>query len=825
MVIKPKEKEKKNNLQLPVSGMSCASCSAAVERTLKKTKGVSEASVSLPNEQASVSYDPELVSIKDLIDAVESIGYGIRTTRLRLQFKSYPEQKELKNIKKILMDLPGVINLKLNDSNKDIVIDFNSLLISSEKIRSEIINHGYILSQSEKESKIDKRRRMRQQEIIKHRNKFIFGVVFTIPLMIFSMIPFFKQFTWMGYLLLALSTPVVFYVGWPFFKAAFKAVTHFTTNMDVLVSLGSLTAYGYSLVTLFLGGGLYFESAATILTVITLGRWLEAIAKGRTDESLLHLLNLQPQTARVLRGTIEVEIPVNEVQVGDIFTVRPGEKVPVDGEIIKGTSSVDESMITGESIYVEKRPKDKVIGGTINKQGLLKVRAENVGEETVLSRIIESVEKAQNSKAPVQRLADRISGIFVPIVLLVALITLSLWLLLGGLGIVSPIISTLNHSWYVHAILNAVAVLVIACPCALGLATPTGIMVGSGEGAKLGILFKNAEALEHTQALDMIVFDKTGTITKGVPEVTSIRSFDNTMSEEEILQYAASAEKGSEHPLGESIIRAAVMKNLELYPVSDFQAIPGKGIIAKVESNEVILGNFRLIKEKRYQLTEKQKQELTQLQSKGQTVMIMVINETIVGFLSVADVIKETSKQAISLLKDMNLEVAMITGDNEQTAQAIAKQAGITKVYAEVLPRDKAKVIQKIQQSDKKVAMVGDGINDAPALAQADIGFAVASGTDVSIETSMVTLMRNDLLQIVDALELSKETMKIIKGNLLWAFIFNIFAIPLAAIGLLNPMIAAAAMAFSSVFVVTNSLRLKRFKPTRTNKDNEEIMN
>ncbi|NHJ03584.1 MAG: copper-translocating P-type ATPase [Candidatus Heimdallarchaeota archaeon] len=808
-------------VKIGVTGMTCAACSSAVERALKKRTGVNTAAVSLATNDAVVTFDPNIISEIDLVDAIESIGYGVRSEKAEIVVIGMTCASCAMNIEKAVKKVAGVFSINVNLTTRKATVEFNPSLVSIEQIEKTIIDIGYEIEKTIEEDALDKRRRLEREERLHYRNRLIFGAILTTPLMTMMFIDLaidgFMAIPWVRYLMLGLATPVYIVVGWPFFKSAFKAVTHFTSNMDVLVTLGSSAAFIYSIVSLIIGGPLYFESAAFILTALVIGKYLEAIAKGRTSDSIAKLFSLQPKTARVIREGKELDIPIEDVIVDDIIVVRPGEKLPVDGTIIEGVTAVDESMLTGESLLVDKKPGDLVIGATINKNGFIKFRAEKVGKDTVLSQIIKSVEDAQGSKAPVQRLADKVSAYFVPAVIVIAVVTLSIWLIIGGVFGITPINPNILQNWYTHAILNTVAVLVIACPCALGLATPTGIMVGSGKGAELGILFKNAESLERTQIIDTIVFDKTGTLTKGIPEVTDVISFDESYSQDEILRLSASAEKGSEHSLGESIVRAASMKNLSLTDPQNFIAIPGKGISAEIEKYTILLGNLSLMKKESVNINSSTLEQMETLQTQGKTVMILAINQIIVGLIAVADTLKETTKRAIEILSKMEIEVVMLTGDNERTAKAIGKEAGITKIYAEILPDDKAKVIKNLQEEGKNVAMVGDGTNDAPALAQADIGFAVASGTDISIETSTITLMRNDLTQVIDAIELSKETLKIIKQNLLWAFFFNVIAIPVAAIGVLNPMIAAGAMAFSSVFVVTNSLRLKRFKPLHTN--------
>ncbi len=808
----------KKKVKIGVTGMTCAACSASIERSLNKRDGVDNAVVSLATNEAVVTFDPTLINETELVDAIESVGYGVRLEKVELVVIGMTCASCAMNVENALKKVTGVISAAVNLATRKATVDFNPSLVNISILEKAIKDVGYDIEKFIEEDALSQRRRIEREERLHYRNRLIFGAIFTTPLMVFMFIDMgidgFMQLTAIKYTMLVLATLVYFYVGWPFFKSAFKAITHFTTNMDVLVSLGSSAAYIYSVVSLIIGGPLYFESAAFILTALVVGKYLEAIAKGRTSDSIANLLGLQPKTARVIRDEVELDIPISEVIVDDIIIVRPGEKIPVDGTILEGITAIDESMLTGESLLVDKKKGDLVIGATINKNGFIKFRAEKVGSDTVLSQIIKSVEDAQGSKAPVQRLADKVSAYFVPIVIILAIATVTIWMILGGVFGFTPIREILSsQNWYTHAILNTVAVLVIACPCALGLATPTGIMVGSGKGAELGILFKNAESLEKTLDIDTILFDKTGTLTKGVPEVTDIIPLNSRFSEHDLLYLSASAEKGSEHSLGESIVKAASMRDISLDEPDEFSAIPGKGIIATVKNEKIILGNKSLIETQKISLVENLEEKMSSLQKEGKTVMILAKNKEILGLIAVADVIKESSIEAVRILKSLGKEVIMVTGDNKRTADAIAKQAGIERVYAEVLPEEKAKLVREIQKENRKVGMVGDGINDAPALAQAEIGFAVATGTDVSIETSNVTLMRSDLTQVVDAIELSGETLKIIKQNLLWAFFFNIIAIPIAAIGLLVPMIAAAAMAFSSVFVVTNSLRLKRFKP------------
>jgi len=761
----------KKKIKIGVSGMTCAACSATIERSLNKREGVNNAVVSLATNEAVVTFDPTLINESELVDAIESVGYDVRLEKVELVVIGMTCASCTMSVENALKKVDGVISAVANLATRKATVEFNPSLVNVPILEKAIKDVGYDVEKSIEEDALSQRRRIEREERLHYRNRLIFGAIFTTPLMVFMFIDMgidgFMQLAAIKYTMLVLATLVYIYVGWPFFKSAFKAITHFTTNMDVLVSLGSSAAYIYSVVSLIIGGPLYFESAAFILTALVVGKYLEAIAKGRTSDSIANLLGLQPKTARVIRDEVELDIPISEVIVGDIVIVRPGEKIPVDGTIIEGITAIDESMLTGESLLVDKKKDDLVIGATINKNGFIKFRAEKVGSDTVLSQIIKSVEDAQGSKAPVQRLADKVSAYFVPIVIILAIATLTIWLILGGVYGFTPIREILAaQNWYTHAILNTVAVLVIACPCALGLATPTGIMVGSGKGAELGILFKNAESLEKTLDIDTILFDKTGTLTKGVPEVTDIIPLNSGFSEQDLLYLSASAEKGSEHSLGESIVRAASMRDISLDEPDEFSAIPGKGIIATVNNEKIILGNKSLIETQKISLVDNLDEKMSSLQKDGKTVMILAKNKEILGLIAVADVIKDSSIEAVRILKSLGKEVIMVTGDNKRTADAIAKQAGIERVYAEVLPEDKAKLVRDIQKENRKVGMVGDGINDAPALAQADIGFAVASGTDVSIETSNVTLMRSDLTQVVDAIELSGETLKIIKQNL-----------------------------------------------------------
>jgi len=727
---------------LKISGMSCAACAARIEKMLNKLEGVHNATVNLATEKAFIEYDGSIVKVSDIIKTIEKLGY------------------------------------------------------SAEKIV---------------EIDRDREKAQREKEIKRLRTELIISVLLSSPLilaMLLSLVNIDLAFLHNEYFQLAVATPIQFIIGFRFYKNAFYALRAKSPNMDVLIAMGTSAAYFFSIYNAFFAPAeagmmmgtmkeLYFESAAVIITLILLGKYLEAVAKGKTSEAIKKLMGLQAKTARVVRNGTEEDIPIEEVKVGDIIVVRPGEKVPVDGKVIEGSSSIDESMLTGESLPVEKKAGDTVVGATINKYGTFKFEATKVGKDTVLSQIVKMVEDAQSSKAPIQKIADKVSGVFVPVVVAIAVITFLVWFFAAD-----------NLT---QGIISAVSVLVIACPCALGLATPTAIMVGTGKGAENGILIKGGEYLETAYKLDTVVLDKTGTITKGQPEVTDIIALGQ-MRENEILSLAAAAEKNSEHPLGVAIYEKGKRELGDIPDPEHFEAFPGKGIMAAIGNKEIYIGTRKLMEEKGVPV-ETAEETVAKLEDEGKTAMLVAVNNVFEAVIAVADTLKESSKGAIKELMEMGIEVYMITGDNRRTANAIAKQAGIANVLAEVLPEHKAEEVEKLKKQGKTVAMVGDGINDAPALAKADIGMAVGTGTDVAIETADITLMRGDLATIPAAIRLSRKTMRKIKQNLFWAFIYNTIGIPFAALGLLNPMIAGGAMAFSSVSVVTNSLSLKRFNP------------
>lgn len=730
------------------------------------------------------------------MDTVTNTGYTASMDRVRLDIEGMTCSACAARVEKALKKVEGVKEVNVNIATNKATIEYLSSETNIKEMQLAVENAGY-KAKKEQKVDVDKQKEAREKEIKNLKILFIISTILSLPLLSAMFVDMAGMDTILsnGWFQFILATPVQFIVGWRFYKGAYHSIKGGGANMDVLVAMGTSAAYFYSIYMLLVGmNHFYFESSAVIITLIILGKLMEAIAKGKTSEAMKKLMGLQAKTAKVIRNGEEKDIPVEEVEVGETIIVRPGEKIPVDGEIIEGKSTVDESMLTGESIPVEKVIGEEVIGSTINKHGTFKFKATKVGKDTALSQIIKLVEEAQGSKAPVQRLADKVSGIFVPIVVVIAILTFIIWYIVSGE--INP------------AMVASVSVLVIACPCALGLATPTAIMVGTGKGAENGILIKGGEHLERAQKTDTIIFDKTGTITKGKPEVTDILTYD--LDEKEVLRISASAEKSSEHPLAEAIVNDANSKEILLSDVSDFEAIPGHGIYSTLDKKEIYLGNRRLMDRENIDIS-KASSEIERLENEGKTAMILAIDKELKGIIAVADTIKESSKRAIEELKNMHIDVYMITGDNQRTANAIAKQVGIENVIAEVLPEDKAANVEKIQSQNKKVAMVGDGINDAPALAQADIGFAIGTGTDVAIEAADITLMRGDLMEIVTAIKLSKKTMRTIKQNLFWAFAYNTAGIPIAALGLLNPMIAGGAMAFSSVSVLTNSLRLKKF--------------
>ncbi|MBO9326470.1 MAG: copper-translocating P-type ATPase [Roseiflexus sp.] len=869
-------------IHLTVTGMTCASCSGRVARALQKVPGVIEARVNLASEQAEIRFDAAQTTPERLVAAVEQAGYGVITERVEIPVTGMTCASCAARIEKALRRVPGVIEATVNLANERATVLFSP----SDAGRSDLVaaiehaGYGVIDQRSTAASGEDGEAVARARELDLRRRTLTVAVVLTTPIFLLSMGRDFGLIApWLigagadmarsmsgpihammehiaarddllNWLFLFLATPVQFYAGRDFYVHAWKALKNRTATMDTLIAVGSSAAYFYSLALMLTGlaGHVYFETAAVIITLILVGKYLEARAKSQTGAAIRALIGLQPKTARVVRGGQEVDIPAADVRRGEIVIVRPGEKIPVDGIVISGASAVDESMITGESMPVEKREGDTVIGATLNRSGSFQMRATRVGRETALAQIIALVQQAQGSRAPVQRLVDQVSAVFVPIVLVIALVTFLAWFFIGGTG-------------FTQAMIFAVAVLVIACPCALGLATPTAIMVGVGTGAAHGILIKNAESLERAGKVQAVALDKTGTVTVGKPSVTNIVplsvatvasnalafrlnasdrqetlrlvSFDHgadlassvingkpltldDVQRNNLLRWAASAEVRSEHPLGEAIVRAAREAGIPLAQPQHFEAVAGQGVIATVEGHSVAVGSLALLRERGIDPSAFDS-DLTRLQDEGKTVMLVTIDGVARGVIAVADTIKPTSRAAVEALHRQGIDVWLITGDNRRTAEAIARQVGIdpSRIYAGVRPEDKARIVRELQQGRRIVAMVGDGINDAPALAQADVGIAIGSGADVAMETADITLMHGDLRGVAQAIDLSKRTLRTIRWNLFWAFIYNIALIPIAAGALypltgwqLSPMLAAAAMACSSIFVVTNSLRL-----------------
>ncbi len=808
-----------------INGMTCTSCAAAVEKSVSKLDGVVSASVNFATEKLSVEFDERKLTMEHMKEVVKRTGYELvedgKDKEVIIPIQGMTCSSCVMHIEKAVGAIDGVKSVKVNIATEKADISYNPEKTRISDIKQAITNAGYTPLDIESGSSIDEEKERREKEIKTLWKKFTVSLVFTLPLLFLAMghmvgiempeliDPMHNPLNF-ALAQIILVAPVAI-AGRKFYTVGFKALAKRSPNMDSLIAMGTSAAilYGFfATYKIYMGeleyaGDLYFETAGVIVTLILLGKYLESVSKGRTSEAIKKLMGLAPKTAVVIKNDTEIIIPIEEVEAGDILLVKPGEKIPVDGEVVEGISTVDESMLTGESIPVQKTVGDKVIGASVNKHGMMKMKATRVGKDTALAQIIKLVEDAQGSKAPIARLADIISGYFVPIVIGIAVLAGLVWFLSGQSAIFSLTIF--------------IAVLVIACPCALGLATPTAIMVGTGRGAEFGVLIKGGEPLETAHKIDMVVFDKTGTITEGKPVVTDIVT-TSEFSDDQVLQVAASAEKGSEHPLGEAIVNKAAEDGIDLIRIKAFEAVPGHGIQVDLGTSKILLGNLKYMVDEKIKVTLEA--EADRLATEGKTPMYIAIDDKMAGIIAVADVTKANSAFAVEKLHEMGIKVAMITGDNRRTAEAIAKQVGIDVVLAEVLPEDKASEVKKLQDQNYTVAMVGDGINDAPALAQANVGIAIGSGTDVAIESASIVLMKSDILDVVTSIQLSKSTIRNIKQNLFWAFAYNTAGIPLAA-GLfyifggpkLNPMFAAAAMSLSSVSVLTNALRLRKFKP------------
>jgi Cu+-exporting ATPase len=810
-----------DKITLPVTGMTCANCAMNIERAVKKLSGVKDAQVNFAAEQAAVSFDPAQLQLKDVVAKISGSGYSVPTNKVEFPVTGMTCANCAANIERALnKKVSGIVNASVNFASERATVEYIPGVATLRDMIAAVEAAGYgAISPEEISEEEDAEQNARRAEIRDQTRKFIAGVIFALPLFVLSMARDFgligpwSHAPWVNWFFWALATPVQFYTGWDYYVNGFKSLKNKSANMDVLVAMGSSVAYFYSLALLIspaLGQHVYFETSAVIITLIKLGKMLESRTKGRTGGAIRKLIGLRPKTATIIKNDIEREIPISRVQIGDTVVVRPGERIPVDGIVIDGTSAVDESMLSGEPLPVDKRTGDKVVGGTINGEGLLKFKARAIGKDTVLAQIIRLVQEAQGSKAPIQALADKVAAVFVPAIIALAISVFFIWWGISG--------------DFVPAMIRLVAVLVIACPCALGLATPTAIMAGTGKGAERGILFKNSTALEMATKLDTIVLDKTGTITLGKPAVADIIFFEpHCTTPEDLLKLGASVEKGSEHPLGKAIVRHAESLKVPLWVPQEFKASGGRGVQARVNSEMVMAGKPDWFKELGIDISSAAVR-ISELQSQGKTVMVVAREKRLCGLIAVSDALKPDSSEAIRELHDQHLKVVMITGDNLQTAQTIGTQVQIDEIFAEVKPDEKSSKVKELQDQGERVGMVGDGINDAPALAQADVGLAIGTGTDVAIETADVILSSGSLSGVPRAIRLSRATMNTIKQNLFWAFGYNVILIPLAAgilypfesmpniLRQLHPILAALAMAFSSVSVVSNSLRLYKTK-------------
>lgn len=815
----------KRRITLGILGMSCASCVARVEKALSRLDGVSEAKVNLATEKASVIVDPSRIHIKELIRTIQDLGYKVDLVEQSFGVRGMSCASCVRRVERALESLEGVVEASVNLATERATVRYIPETVTPGHISQAVKKAGYealFYGSAEEKQATDRDKEAREKEIRELKTKFAMGASLAIPVFLLaywedlgfeSLFPLPKSLNFL--IQFCLQTPIQFWVGWQFYSGAWKSAKHGSADMNTLIAIGTSAAYLYSILATFFPGifeaeglvvAVYFDTAAAIIVLILMGRLLEARAKGQSSEAIRKLMGLQPKKARILRRGEEVDVPLEDVKIGDMVVVRPGERIPVDGIVRQGRSTVDESMITGEPLPVDKSVGDEVIGGTINRSGSLIFEATKVGKDTVLAQIVRMVQEAQGTKPPIARMADKIASWFVPAVVAIAIATFIIWLLAGP----QP---SLNY-----ALVNLVSVLIIACPCALGLATPTSIMVGTGKGAQEGVLIRSGEALEIAHRIQVLVMDKTGTLTKGQPMVTDIIPLGGRTRKEVVL-YAASAERNSEHPLAEAIVRKAKEEGLKLLPAEDFIALEGKGIQGRVDGRPILVGSLSLIEENGMDV-EPLKELAGSLSSQGRSFMFIGIDGEPAGIIALADTLKENSREAVGSLRRMGIEVVMVTGDNKATAESVAREVGIEKVVAGVLPQDKVMEIKRLQAQGKVVGMVGDGINDAPALAQADVGIAIGTGTDIAMESADIILMRGDLRAVVTAISLSRATMRNIKQNLFWAFAYNAILIPIAAGALfpftgilLNPMFAAAAMGLSSITVVSNALRLKRFRP------------
>lgn len=821
-----KEGGRRRSATFSVTGMTCATCAGTIGESLGQLEGVTSADVNLATERATVTYDPEKVDLQTMRKAVEDAGYGVIINELTLSISGMTCAVCAQTIEEVVGELDGVLSATVNLVTERLSVRYDPQKVRVAQIKKAVQDAGYEVLEAQT---LDVEREMRERETSRQRALLVLSLSLAVPTMLVMLLMDFTDLwhhflmEWGNLIMFALATPVQFIAGYQFYIGAYKAMRNRSANMDTLIAVGTSAAYFYSVAVMFFPGlvtleHVYFDSSAMIIALILFGKYLEAKAKGSTSEAIKRLMGLQARTARIMRDGQEVEVSTDELDVGDVMIIRPGEKVPTDAVVLEGRSSVDESIITGESIPVSKEEGSALIGATINKNGLLKARATKVGKDTALAQIVKLVEDAQVSKAPVQRVADRVAAVFVPAVITIALASFLIWYFVGvdAFEVTEPA--------FPFSLTIFITVLVIACPCALGLATPTAIMVGTGKGAENGILIKGGESLEIAGRVQTVVFDKTGTLTKGEPEVVEVLSFETCP---DMMAMVASVEVGSEHPLGEAIVRRARNDGASLGEVQGFESLAGKGVRGSVNGHRVVAGNRALMQDLEVHLGERER-EIASLEERGMTVVLVLVDSRLCGAVGIADVLKPTAKEAVQALKGMGVEVVMLTGDNRRTARAIADQLGIEKVLAEVLPGDKAREVTRLQKEGRVVAMVGDGINDAPALAQADVGLAIGSGTDVAVEAGDIVLIKDDPRDVVAAMQLSRRTMRKIRQNLFWAFGYNTAGIPVAAgvlypfFGiLLSPIIAAAAMAFSSVSVVSNAALLKRYTPEIKRKGGE----